>query len=137
VSDQSLSAAISSGILRLMDSGYGSFGADWQLLYENNSTPANGRLWFVRGTPIRISVGSDYNNVSARLFDGGALYVLPTGSTLSFPTGVNVNSADLIGEMIYQSQKGASIDTRLIKGSVEKRAAKAAALAEAEEEEKK
>jgi hypothetical protein len=48
------------------------------------------------------------------LFDEGTLYKKVTKDL--YPYAVNLNSADLIGEMIYQYKLGNSIDTRLLKG---------------------
>jgi hypothetical protein len=117
-----LATAVSDGDLTLLDSGLGSPGYYWEVLFENSPSDP-GRLWFVAGTPIRVSAGDDYDNKI--LFDEGVLYAPITGKTLY---AVNLNSADLVGEMIYQYQQGNSIDTRLIKGK--------SASAEDEEEEK-
>jgi hypothetical protein len=100
----------------------------WEVQYENNATPANGRLWFVKGSPIRISLGGNY--AAFKLIDAGS------GGSLYSPA-FNVNSADLIGEMIYQAGKGVSKDTRLIKGSAQKSAARTAASTATQEEEEK
>jgi hypothetical protein len=130
---KTLAGAISDGDLTPLDSGFGSPGYYWELLFEN-SAGGSGRLWFVMGTPIRVSAGNDYNNQV--FFDEGVLYAPVSGNLLY---GTNINSADLIGEMIYQYGLGHSTDTRLIKGKAAAPAAKAAlasAAAPAEEEEK-
>jgi hypothetical protein len=119
--------------LQLVDSGLGSLGSYWEVFYENATPASDGRLWFIQGTPIRVNRGSDYQD--KYLFDRGVLYFPASGGF--FPDNVNVNSADLIGEMIYQSVKGASIDTRLIKNRHVVKAAAAAAKAAGEEEEEK
>jgi hypothetical protein len=94
---------------------------------------SNGRLWFVKGTPIQVSQGKDYN--TKLLFDTGALYPPNSSDPLDSISYKNVNSADLIGEMIYQHNKGHSIDTRLVKGkSASARAAQSGAAAEEEDE---
>jgi hypothetical protein len=108
---KSLTDAIINGTLTPVDSGFGSPGYYWELLCESSITDP-GRLWFVMGTPVRISAMDNYDDKV--LFDEGTLYAKVTGSP--FPASVNVNSADLIGEMIYQYNLGNSIDTRLIKG---------------------
>jgi hypothetical protein len=108
---KSLTDAITDRDLIPVDSGFGSPGYYWELLCESSITDP-GRLWFVMGTPIRISAMDNYDDKV--LFDEGSLYAKVTGSP--FPASVNVNSADLIGEMIYQYNLGNSIDTRLIKG---------------------
>jgi hypothetical protein len=127
-----IETAVANNILQLVDSGLGAMGSYWEVLYENANPAANGRLWFIQGTPIRVSLGSDYQN--KYLFDRGVLY-LPVPPAY-FPDNVNVNSVDLIGEMIYQAEKGASIDTRLIKNRQVAKAAAAKAGVEEEEEEK-
>jgi hypothetical protein len=96
--------------LNMIACGYGTPGNDWELAYQNAANAANGKLWSVLGTPIRVCEGHDYDNF--RLFGIGSLY---TGDV---EFGANVNSVDLIGEMIYQFGKGNSIDTRLIKGKI-------------------
>jgi hypothetical protein len=119
--DDSTLIAVDSTASRDGDPGY-----YWEIQYENAETQTNGRLWFVKGSPIRISLGNDYSVF--KLFDAGS------GGPLYSPS-FNVNSADLIGEMIYQASKGVSKDTRLIKGSA-RQAAQSAKAAAAEEEEK-
>jgi hypothetical protein len=107
---KTLSEAIADGTLTPMDSGFGSPGYYWELLCESSVTDP-GRLWFVMGTPVRISAMDNYND--RVLFDEGTLYKAVSGV---FPDSVNIDSADLIGEMIYQYKLGNSIDTRLLKG---------------------
>lgn len=126
-----ISAAVAANpaLLIQVDSGVATPGYYWEVLYENASPVANGRLWFVEGTPIRISQGSTYSKAVS--FTAATLY----GDTTV--TDANINSADLIGEMIYQFKKGASIDTRLIKGKRSQQVAKAIKAAAVEEEEKK
>jgi hypothetical protein len=128
---KTLAAAISAGDLTPLDSGLGSPGNYWEVLFEN-SAGGPGRLWFVAGTPIRVSAGDNYDNKV--LFDEGVLYAKDPDPDVEFPYIVNLNSADLIGEMIYQYALGHSIDTRLIKG---KAATPAATTAAEEEEEEK
>jgi hypothetical protein len=107
-------------------------GNDWELLYENAADPANGRLWFVQGTTIQVSQGNNYGNkhILEKLYNDDDPVV-----------DGYVNSADLIREMIYQYEKGQSIDTRLIKNKtvakIAKAAAARAATAPEEEEEEK
>jgi hypothetical protein len=102
----------------------GEDGADWEVVYENAELPRNGRLWLVKGTTIQVSQGSLYSKskLFADLYDG--------------TEGV-INSADLIGEMIYQYSKGRSIETRLVKGKTVAKIARAAAASAAEEEAEK
>jgi hypothetical protein len=129
--------AVSSHTLKQVDAGVGSKGYEWNLMYENADPGSNGRLWFVRGTPIQVSRGKKYR--IKELFDTGILYPAAEDpeDPLAALTFKNVNSADLIGEMIYQFGKGHSIDTRLIKGkSASAKAAIAAAAAEEEDDEK-
>jgi hypothetical protein len=108
-------------------------GNDWELLYENAADPANGRLWFVQGTVIEVSKGDYSDPLPPPPHDFEYLYDVSARGY--------VNSADLIGEMIYQYGKGHSIDTRLIKGKtaakIARAAARAAAAAPEEEEEEK
>jgi hypothetical protein len=111
IANKSLADAIRDGDLTPVDSGFGSSGYYWELLCESSSTDP-GRLWFVMGTPVRISAMDNYDDKV--LFDEGTLYARI--SNTAFPYAVNLNSADLIGEMIYQYALGNSIDTRLIKG---------------------
>jgi hypothetical protein len=125
-----LSAAVTAGTLTAIDSTANAGGDDgyyWEVQYEDNATAANGRLWFVKGSPIRISLGSDYT--TPKLIDAGS------GGPLYSPA-FNVNSADLIAETIYAAAQGVSKDTRLIKGSSAAQTAAAAAAASDEEEEK-
>jgi hypothetical protein len=126
-----LSAAVTAGTLTAIDStanpSSGDDGYYWEVQYENNATAANGRLWFVKGSPIRISLGSDYT--TPKLIDAGS------GGPLYSPA-FNVNSGDLIAETIYAATQGVSKDTRLIKGSSAAQTAAAAAAASDEEEEK-
>jgi hypothetical protein len=102
-------------VLEQLDSGIGSKGYDWNLMYENADPASKGRLWFIKGTPIQVSQGSDYN--TKLVFDMGALYPPNSSDPLDTISYKNVNSADLIGEMIYQYSKGRSIDTRLVRGA--------------------
>jgi hypothetical protein len=124
--------AVNSDVLTQIDSGVGSKGFEWHLMYENAVPASNGRLWFVKGTPIQVSQGEDYN--TKLLFDTGALYPSNSSDPLDSISYKNVNSADLIGEMIYQHNKGHSVDTRLIKGkSASGRAGQSGAVEEEEE----
>jgi hypothetical protein len=107
--------------LSAADTGQGG-GYYWELLYNN----AAGLLWFLKGTPIRVSAGGNYGVVFKEIGYTGSLY----DSTF------NVNSADLLGETIYQASKGASINTRLGTTRTQAKAVQAAAAASAEEEEK-
>ncbi|MDR1248309.1 MAG: hypothetical protein LBK63_03305 [Treponema sp.] len=128
-----LTDAINSNVLEPLDSGVGSKGFEWQLMYENAVPASNGRLWFVKGTPIQVSQGNNYN--AKLLFDTGTLYPPNSSDPLDSISYKNVNSADLIGEMIYQYNKGHSIDTRLIKGKgAAAKVAQSGAAAEEEEE---
>jgi hypothetical protein len=124
----SISDAVTGSILTAFPGQDSATGNDWELLYENAADPANGRLWFVQGTVIQVSK-RDYSDPH----DFEYLYDV---SAVGY-----VNSADLIGEMIYQYEKGHSIETRLIKGKtaakIARAAARAAAAAPEEEEEEK
>jgi hypothetical protein len=101
----------------------GAPGYFWEVLYDN--TAAGGRLWFLKGTPIQISTG-DYATVLKTITYSGNLY----------DSAFNVNSADLIGETIYQAAQNASINTRLGTTRALAKTAQAAAASAAEEEEK-
>jgi hypothetical protein len=118
---QALSDAVAAGLLVDVDStanpGDGDAGYYWDLQYENADTI--GRLWFVKGSPIRISMGNGYSVY--KLIDAGS------GGPLYSPE-FNVNSADLIGEMIYQASQGVSKDTRLVKGTARQTAQAAQAV---------
>jgi hypothetical protein len=110
--------------LTSVDNGFGDpAGYYWEVLYDN--TVSGGRLWFLKGSPIRVSNGGTYGTVLKEI-----------GDILYGPGGVNVNSADLIGEMLYQAAQGAAVNTRL---GTTRHLAKAvqAAKAAAEEEEEK
>jgi hypothetical protein len=126
--DQTLSDAVDSFTLVQIDStadpAKGDPGYYWEVQYENAESAENGRLWFVKGSPIRISLGGNYG--AYKLIGEGH------GDPLYSPE-FEVNSMDLIGEMISQAAKGISKDTRLIKGSQAAQAAKSAAAAEEEE----
>jgi hypothetical protein len=127
---QTLSEAVAAGLLVDVDSTAnpddGDAGYYWDLQYENADTI--GRLWFVKGSPIRISMGNGYSVY--KLIDAGS------GGPLYSPE-FNVNSADLIGEMIYQASQGVSKDTRLVKGTARQtaQAAQAVQTAQAASEE--
>jgi hypothetical protein len=89
--------------------------------------PDRRSLWFMIGNRIRVSALKDYSYVIKEI-DAGS------GGSLYSP-GFNINSADLIGEMIYQSTKNASKNTRLgrLRGLAKSvRAAKARAVREEE-----
>jgi hypothetical protein len=115
--------------LTSVENGFGVPGYYWEIIYDN--TVSGGRLWFLKGTPIRVSAGGNYN---------------PAIKNIAYPytddeTAIagNVNSADLIGEMLYQAEQGAMVNTRLgttrhLAKAVQ--AAKMAAKAATEEEEK-
>jgi hypothetical protein len=126
ISNVPISTAIDKNLLVLIDQADGVDGIDWEVVYENAALPRNGRLWFVKGTTFQVSQGSLYSNYAPfdKLYDGSI-------------NGI-INSADLIGEMIYQYGKGHSIETRLIKGKTVAKIARAAAAsaAPADEEDK-
>jgi hypothetical protein len=113
-----ISAAVDAGILLTADMGHDS-GYYWEVLYENAN---GGRLWFVKGSPIIVRKGSDYDTlvkeITTKLYD-------------SYTTDVAVNSVDLIGETIYQANLAASINTRLGTTRVLAKTAQAAAAAAA------
>jgi hypothetical protein len=107
--------------LSAVDTGQGG-GYYWEIVYNN----AASLLWFLKGTPIRVSAGGNYGVVFKEIGYAGTLY----------DSAFNVNSGDLIGETIYQASKGASINTRLGTTRTLAKAVQAAAAASAEEEEK-
>jgi hypothetical protein len=124
-----ISTAIDKNLLVFLDGEDGVAGSDWEVLYENATPAKYGRLWFVRGTTIQVSQGNLYS--TKRLFSPTEVY----GSA----GGGYINSADLIREMIFQFEKGHSINTNLIKNRTATklvRAAAAKAAAAPEEEEK-
>jgi hypothetical protein len=95
----------------------------WEILYDNTVT--NGRLWFLKGTPIRVNAGNNYDTLLKDI-----KYPLD-GSVAG-----NVNGADLIGEMLYQAAQGVTLNTRL--GTTRQLAKTVqAAKTAAEEEERK
>jgi hypothetical protein len=109
--------------LTSVDSGFGdSAGYYWEILYDNMVT--GGRLWFLRGTPIQVTAGGNYATVLMQVGYSGTLY----------DSKFNVNSADLIGEMIYQAARGASVNTRLGTTRTLAKTVRAAAAPEEEEE---
>jgi hypothetical protein len=110
--------------LTSVDNDFGASGNLWEVLFDNTVT--NGRLWFLKGTPIRVNAGNDYGTM---LLD----VEKPFDNT---STVGNVNSVDLIGEMLYQAAQGVGLNTRL---GTTRQLAKAvrAAKAAAEEEERK
>jgi hypothetical protein len=130
-----ISTAIDKNLLVPLDGEDGVAGSDWEVLYENAALARQGRLWFVRGTTIQVSQGNLYSN--QKLFSPTEVY----GSS----GGGYINSADLIREMIYQYEKGHSINTNLIKhrtaaklakvGTAKLAAVRAVAAPEEEEEE--
>jgi hypothetical protein len=120
--DKNISALITAGLLApVNDSGFGVSGNYWEILYDN--TVSGGRLWFLKGTPIRVSAGGNYAS-QLKLVDKPY-----DGSTVG-----NVNSADLIGEMLYQAAQGAALNTRL---GTTRHLAKAVRAAKAAAEEEK
>jgi hypothetical protein len=121
----SISDALASANFNELDSGCGSPGYYWTLFYENNTDPSKGRLWFAPGTLVRISEGADYDNF--RLFDMGTLYFI--GANEEFPYIIYINAADHMGEMIYQYNKGNSLDTRFLKGKSDSKNASIASAA--------
>jgi hypothetical protein len=126
---QTLSAAVTAGTLVNLDStadiANGDPGVEWELQYENAASPTIGRLWFVKGSPIRISMGNSYSAFT--LFNAGSEGPL-------YSPAFNVNSADLIGETIYAAAQGVSKDTRLIKGSSAQTTTATSAASDEEEE---
>jgi hypothetical protein len=124
-----ISEAVNKNLLVFLEGSITGNGSDWEVLYENAATPVNGRLWFVQGSTIRVSQGSLYSvsHEFVKLYD----------DTDPIKVGY-INSADLIREMIFQWERGHSIETRLIKGKTVAMIARAvaAAAAPAEEEEK-
>jgi hypothetical protein len=112
----------------ISNAGFGSpkaFGTEddgfcWEIIFENG--PGNGRIWIVKGTPIEAHNASNYTLIAP--FPAGTLYGDPDPDTEFV---YNVNSADLVGEMIYQFNKGASIKTNLKHSQAAKDAAAAAA----------
>jgi hypothetical protein len=116
-SDQPLSAI---GAYKV-DEAPNALGYYWSVLYENvprytiDSVAYSGRLWFLRGSPIQITPGTDYPNpvpsplppdppvANFKYFDIG--YV---DGTIG---GMNVNSVDLTGEMVAQAKTDKSIST--------------------------
>jgi hypothetical protein len=124
--------AIKNNLLVFLEGSLTGNGSDWEVVYENEATPVDGRLWFVQGSIFRVSQGSLYS-VS---HDFVQLYDNTTKKGY-------INSADLIREMIYQYGKGHSINTRLIKGKTAAAkvsrvaAVRAVAAPEEEEEEEK
>jgi hypothetical protein len=128
---QTLSEAVAAGVLVDLDSTAdpvnGDPGVEWEIQYENAADPIIGRLWFVKGSPIRISMGNSYSVF--KIFDAGS------GGPLYSPA-FYVNSADLIGETIYAAARGISKDTRLVKGNATRLAAAAAAAASEDEDDK-
>jgi hypothetical protein len=126
----SITAAINKNLLVFLEGSDQGNGSDWEVLYENAANSVDGRLWFVKGSTIRVSQGSLYSvsREFVKLYDDEV-----------DPIKVGyINSADLIGEMIYQYGKGHSIETRLIKGKTVAKIARAAAAsaAPADEEDK-
>lgn len=106
-------------------SGYGDPGYFWEVLYDN--TVSGGRLWFLKGSPIKVTAGGDYSKVLKKIgYCKSSLY----------DSAFNVNSADLIGETIYQATQGASINTTLGTTRALAKTAQAAAASATEEEEK-
>jgi hypothetical protein len=102
----------------------------WEVAYYNGD---GGMLVFVKGAPIRISKGNDYNVVLKLIKD--TLY-----------GGIKVDFMDLIGEMIYQEAQGILMNVHLgktrnlvkaVKAAAARIATARAATAEAEEEEEK
>jgi hypothetical protein len=117
VSNMAVSTAIEKNLLVYLDGQDAVGGSDWEVLYENASPALSGRLWLVRGTTIQVSQGSLYSK--SRLFSSVDVY--------GGPTGGYINSADLIREMIYQYEKGHSINTNLIKNKTVAKTARAVA----------
>jgi hypothetical protein len=71
----------------------------WSVLYEN-SAGADGRLWFLKGSPIQITLGTSYPNPVPPATTTNYKYI-QIGDPLG---GTNVNSVDLTGEMVAQAK---------------------------------
>jgi hypothetical protein len=121
-SSKTIKTMINAHLLASRDSGFGDPGYYWEVLYDN--TVSGGRLWFLKGSPIRVSTGGSYNMALKQISYGGSLC----------DSAFNVNSADLIGEMIYQAAQGAVVNTRLGTARHLARAVQAAKAATEEEE---
>ena len=91
---------------KAVDSASGAEGYYWSVLYEN-SAGANGRLWFLKGSPIQITVGTSY---PASIPPASDYKYIETGEPLG---GANVNSADLTGEMVAQAKTDKFVSTLL------------------------
>jgi hypothetical protein len=132
--NKSIGEAVAEGILSQVDSGYGAFGNNWDLYFDNT----HGMLLFSQGSKLRFSAEGSYNNY--RLFEEGALYdfsaVPPTEDP---PANINVNSVLPLADLMALAAKGISKDNRLHKAhhamKLAAKAAKAAKAAPEEEEE--
>jgi hypothetical protein len=98
--------AIKNNLLVFLEGCLEGNGSDWEVIYENEATPVDGRLWFVQGSTFRVSQGSLYS-----VHEDFDVHLYDDTDKVGY-----INSADLIREMIYQYGKGHSINTRLIKG---------------------
>jgi hypothetical protein len=83
-----------------IDSGTRDLGYYWSVLFETSAGTA-GRLWFVKGSPIQITVGTDYASANKKLIRIG-------DDELG---GTNVNSVDLTGEMVALAKTDKSVST--------------------------
>jgi hypothetical protein len=132
--NKSIGEAVAEGILSQVDSGYGAFGNNWDLYFDNT----HGMLIFSQGSKLRFSTEGNYNNF--RLFEEGALYdfsaVPPTENP---PANINVNSVLPLADLMALAEQGTFKDNRLHKAHhamrMAAKAAKAAAAPAEEEEE--
>jgi hypothetical protein len=126
---QTISQAVASGALTLAgteeeDPG----GFFWDIYYEHGDNEGGDRLWFLRGSPILVTLARDYPNPSAVNYT--------RGSGVGKIGGANVNSADLTSEMIRQVRAGVSLKRGLHGLSPAHKAAAIKAAAKAATEEK-
>ncbi|MDR0630125.1 MAG: hypothetical protein LBG24_10925 [Treponema sp.] len=85
-----------------IESGARALGYYWSVLYETSAGP-DGRLWFVRGSPIQITVGTNYASANRKEIRIGEDEL----------GGTNVNSVDLTGEMVALAATDKPVNTLL------------------------
>jgi hypothetical protein len=103
---ESLSDALASNYIRLVDSGYNE-GFYWDILVESGG--AVNRLWFLKGSPIFVTPSPLPSPAPGLYFDKNLVY--PGGSMTGEP--INVNSVDLTAETLNQAKLGVSLKRHL------------------------
>jgi hypothetical protein len=104
---ETLADAVSGGTLVVAESDTGA-GYYWDLLYENADSASGDRLLALLGSPILITLASNFDRANGKEIDPGT----GAGSL----GDLNINSADLVSETMRQAAMGVSLK-RGLRGS--------------------